>query len=238
LRILCLNVRSGGGARWDSILEFVHARDPDVVIFTEWRRSVSSNRAEAWAASRHMRWACANDGATRNGVLLAANVEFECVSVTPGNESAGTLLRARLEGWTVLACYFPQGDAKGRYFDMSRDVARGCADNPFLMIGDLNTGNQVADETPEGVQYACSERFDRLSSADGLVDLWRLANGPHAREWTWRTSKNGFRIDHAFGNAAFIQHFRPSCRYDHAPREAGFSDHSALLLEMAEGHLK
>ena len=28
-----------------------------------------------------------------------------------------------------------------------------------------------------------------------------------------------FRLDHAFGNAAFVQHFRPSCRYDHAPRE-------------------
>ena len=234
MRVLCLNVRSGGGTRWDFILEFVHASDPDIVIFTEWRRGASPSRAEEWAASRRMRWACANDGATRNGVLIAARITFDCASVTPGNESAGTLLRASFDNWRMLACYFPQGDAKGRYFDICRNVAQECAGSPFLMIGDINTGNQVADKTPNGVKYACAERFDRLSSAEGLADLWRFTNGPHAREWTWRTSKNGFRIDHAFGNAAFVQHFRPSCRYDHAPREAGFSDHSALLLTTTE----
>ena len=232
MKVLCLNVRSGGGARWDSILEFVQARDPDIIIFTEWRRGASPGRAEAWAAARRMRWTCGNDGATKNGVLIAARVGFDCASVTPGKESPGTLLRASFDGWTMLACYFPQGSAKGRYFDTCRDIAQECAGNPFLIVGDLNTGNQIADKTPEGVKYACAERFDRLSSADGLVDLWRLTNGPHAREWTWRTSKNGFRIDHAIGNVAFVQRFRPSCRYDHTPREADFSDHSAVLLAM------
>ena len=86
MRVLCLNVRSGGGTRWDFILEFVHASDPDIVIFTEWRRGASPSRAEEWAASRRMRWACANDGATRNGVLIAARIAFDCASVTLGNE--------------------------------------------------------------------------------------------------------------------------------------------------------
>jgi exodeoxyribonuclease-3 len=234
MKVLCLNVRSGGGTRWDSMLGVVDGHDSDVVVFTEWRRDSSTGRAEAWAASRHMHWACASDGATRNGVSIAARAAFDCVSVTPGKESAGTLLRVSLDGWTMLACYFPQGDAKSCYFDVAADVAQECADNPFLMVGDLNTGNQIADKTPEGVKYACAERFDRLSSAEGLVDLWRLTNGPQAREWTWRTSKSGFRLDHAFGNAAFVQHFRPSCHYDHVPREAGFSDHSALLVAMTK----
>jgi hypothetical protein len=29
--------------------------------------------------------------------------------------------------------------------------------------------------------------------------------------------QSGFRIDHAFGNTAFVQWADPACRYDHAP---------------------
>jgi len=67
-------------------------------------------------------------------------------------------------------------------------------------------------------------------SGTHALDLWRRTQGPHAREWTWMTKANGFRLDHAFGNSAFVAAFDPSCRYDHSPRENGFSDHSALLI--------
>ena len=70
-----------------------------------------------------MRWACANEGATRNGVFVAAKENFDSTSVTPGPESAGTLLRVQFDVWTMLACYFPQGIAKSRYFDACQDVA-------------------------------------------------------------------------------------------------------------------
>jgi exonuclease III len=236
LKILCLNIRSGSGSRWGAILEFVDEQDPDVVVLTEWRRSTSPGRAEEWANTRGMQWSSACDGATRNGVAIASKVRFDCVSATPGQESAGTILRAAFFGWTMLACYFPQGEAKGRYFDVCRDVARACSGHPLLVLGDLNTGNQLADKTLGGVNYACADKFDRLSSTAGLIDLWRLTNGTHAREWTWRTPKNGFRIDHAFGNGEFLERYRPGGHYDHAPREARFSDHSALLVTMIETH--
>jgi len=38
--------------------------------------------------------------------------------------------------------------------------------------------------------------------------------------------------DHAFGNPALVDRFRPACRYDHPPRDASFSDHSAILIEI------
>lgn len=237
MKILCLNIRSGGGSRWGAILQFVDERNPDVVVFTEWRRSNSPPRVEEWANARGMQWRSACDGATRNGVAIASKVRFDCVSATPGQESAGTILRAAFFGWTMLACYFPQGEAKGRYFDVCFDVARACSGQPLLMLGDLNTGsNKLDDKTPGGLNYACADKFDRLSSTAGLTDLWRLTNGTHAREWTWRTPKNGFRIDHAFGNGEFQERYRPAVRYDHAPREARFSDHSALLVSMIEPH--
>jgi hypothetical protein len=44
------------------------------------------------------------------------------------------------------------------------------------------------------------------------------------------TKANGFRLDHAFGNSAFIAAFDPTCRYDHTCRQSGSTDHSALLI--------
>jgi hypothetical protein len=63
-------------------------------------------------------------------------------------------VRAAFLDWTMLACYFPQGEAKGRYFDVCCDVARACSGRPLLMLGDLNTGNQLADKTPGGATPA------------------------------------------------------------------------------------
>jgi len=231
--MVCLNVRSGGGDRWSAILTFVDRHDPDVVVFTEWRRRPGPGPAELWAKSRDMQWACASDGTTANGIAIAAKLPFTSASVTPGRESPGTLLKATFADWTMLAAYFPQGDVKGRYFEASRRAA--ATSTPFLLVGDLNTGNQVADKTPNGERFACSERFDELSSAGGLVDLWRLSNGAAAREWTWTTPKNGFRIDHAFGDGEFVHRYAPSCRYDHSTREMKMTDHSALLLTLTSG---
>ena len=44
-----------------------------------------------------MKWIGACDGATQNGVGIAAKASFDCVSVTPGRESAGTMLRAEFD---------------------------------------------------------------------------------------------------------------------------------------------
>jgi exonuclease III len=228
MKLLCLNVRSGGGTRWSRILDFVESQGADVVVFTEWRRGDSL--AEAWATSRGMHWIGACEGATRNGVFVASALGFQSRSATPGPETAGTLLHVDFRDWRMLASYFPQGEAKARYFWACSDIARAVGAAPFLLVGDLNTGNQLADKTPSGERYACAERFDHLSAGDGLVDLWRRTHGADAREWSWMTKANGFRLDHAFGNLAFVAAFDPACRYDHSTREAGFTDHSALLI--------
>jgi exonuclease III len=116
MKLICLNVRSGGGNRWDAILKFVDSHRADVVIFTEWRSSEASGRAVSWAASHGMRWLGACDGATRNGAFAASSIKFRSTSATPGPETAGTLMRVEFDRWTLLASYFPQGEAKAKYF--------------------------------------------------------------------------------------------------------------------------
>jgi exodeoxyribonuclease-3 len=235
MKVVCLNVRSGGGRRWPGILDFVDAQRGDVVVFTEWRRSEAPGVAATWAESHGMRWIGACDGATKNGVFVASALPFEVTGVTPNKNTAGTLLRVAFDGWTMLAAYFPQREVKANYFKVCTDQMAAVGAAPILLVGDLNTGNQHVDRTPTGEKYVCAERFDELSEAHGFIDLWRRTQGVEAREWSWITKANGFRLDHAFGNAAFVAAFDPTCRYDHSTRESGSTDHSALLISTSAG---
>jgi exonuclease III len=100
------------------------------------------------------------------------------------------------------------------------------------MIGDFNTGRNDLDIEGNGVPFHCADQFAGLHEQAGLVDLWRLRPSER-RDWTWRSAKNGFRIDHAFGNQAFL-HRHPNfhCEIDHEPRLARLTDHSAIILDL------
>jgi exodeoxyribonuclease III len=230
MKVLSLNVRSGGGNRWAAIFEFVDHHDPDIAVFLEWRRSPGPGPAEEWASRKQMHWMAACDGSRANGVGIASKRPSDWRSATPGPDHPVSMVMASFEEWTLLACYFPQAEAKRPYFDVCDDVADKHRDRPLLIIGDFNTGNQIVDKTPAGTKYVHADRFDHLVSSGGLTDLWRMTHGPDAREWTWSSGKNWFRLDHAFGNAPYIEFFNPECRYDHTPRERRLTDHSAIIV--------
>ena len=159
------------------------------------------------------------------------------------------MMLARAAAWTILACYFPQGKGdkkkgtnapKPPFFATIMDVAAAHTEEPLIVIGDVNNGHRDRDR--EGSKFVGPEDFEALSLKSGLVDLWRLTNGDDAREYSWmsaegRVSKsgNGFRINHAFANNAYLRQMRPICHYDHRTRvkvngKYKMSDHSALVL--------
>jgi exonuclease III len=125
MKILSLNV-NGGGSRWSDMLTFVDTHSPDIVVFTEWRMGRASVVVESWASAHGMTGAQANEGATKNGVFVAAKLAFSVTSATPNQSCAGTLTLVRFADWAMLACYFPQSDklAKARYFDVCQRSAR------------------------------------------------------------------------------------------------------------------
>jgi exonuclease III len=228
MTLIALNVRNGGGRRVAAIWQFLESHRPDVIVLPEWRDNRSGRDFIAWMGSQGLYHAALNDGSMPNGVCVAARFPFESISMTPA-DSAGALMLVRFQGWTLLASYFPQHKAKGRFFSACKEIAAAPAETPFVILGDLTTGNQLADKSPNGVPYLCAEGFDALRSEAGLVDLW--SNGPDACEWTWLSNqKNGFRIDHAFGNEPVVRLLQPACVYDHRPGEEKTSDHSALIV--------
>lgn len=229
--IVALNIRAGARTHAAGLCGYLDSLDPDTVLLTEWRDNAGGGIFVSWAEGRGMSHAALTDGCTPNGVFLASANPFVTDSATPTVKSAGCLMLARFPCVTLLACYFPQLKDKAAFFDRCLELAAQHQAAPFVLAGDLNTGNQLADRSEGAGKYYCSDHFDRLTSAGGLSDLWRLTNGAR-REWTWLSpqKKNGFRIDHAFGNGAFVAAAAPICTYDHRARETGLTDHSAVVI--------
>ena len=232
-RILALNIRAGGGGRVGRLLAFLEMQDPVTIVLSEWRANPGGQRIADWARARGMHAAGLADGRSANGILVASRREFGVQSLTPRVTVSGVLLRARFPGWRLLAVYFPSVRGKPDFFDRCMEQARRHARIPFLLIGDMNTGNQMADREPAGGRYHSADAFDRLGAVARLTDLWRASHGAAARDWSWLSHRqNGFRIDHAFANQAFLRAAAPRCHYDHAPRAQGWSDHSALIVDV------
>jgi exodeoxyribonuclease-3 len=236
MRILILNVRHGGGSRAQSIAEWCLGINPDFLVLTEWRDNAAGRVIRDALEPNGFRHAASATRSPRtNGVFVMAKTPVTSHRATPVESPAGELLLVTLQsGVHVLGCYFPQSMQKAPFFSRAAEFGVALKNTPFLLVGDLNTGRNDVDRTKRGVKFALEDDFISLSRATGLVDLWRQEHGERALEWSWLTAKNGFRIDHAFGNQALLDRFLVAdCRYDHSPRNLGLSDHSAMVLVLA-----
>lgn len=118
---------------------------------------------------------------------------------------------------------------------------------PRLLCGDLNTPRK---EHPDGTIWTFArdrygrlrpergERWDRAElalirglDAYGFRDAFRALHGYERseRSWEWQRWKGGYRLDHLLVSGPWEI---ASCRYLHALRKSGLSDHSALIAEL------
>jgi exonuclease III len=239
MQAILLNIRHGGGPRAQRLLEWVTRRSPDVVVMAEWQDGAPGAVLKAGLEAKGFQTATATTNGDANGVLVAAKrpFAFRCATPLETRERkrvegrGGALLVADFDGLRMLAAYFPGAQAKRPFFEACMAEAEASRGVPFVLVGDLNTGRNDLDVEGTGTPFVCADQFEELTTRAGLVDLWRAQHGDTAQDWSWRSQKNGFRIDHAFANAAFRERFPGiRCRYDHEPREMKISDHSALVI--------
>ena len=118
-------------------------------------------------------------------------------------------------------------------------------DRPAVLCGDLNTPQyedrdgtvQTFAQTRTGrLRPERGERHDRaermiVTGPPGWQDAFRALHGYAARDRSWKTGRHpGYRLDHILVSPAL----RPvACAYDHAVREDGLSDHSAMWAVVA-----
>ena len=234
-RILSLNIRHGGGLRINKLIDWILAKSADILVIPEYQGNPNGEQLKsALNGAGFQVESLVRLGPRANGVLFASKEPFTPTRLTPPEAPHGELLLGTWpSGLNVIASYFPQLEAKRPFFNACQAKAIELARQSFLLIGDINTGRNDVDIEKGGSLFACKKEFDALSKSGGLVDLWRTQYGEDAREWSWRSRKFGFRLDHAFANAAFKDRFKSiKCYYDHEPRETGITDHSALFVDL------
>jgi hypothetical protein len=199
MRIVSLNIRHGGGGRVSWLADWIIGQAPFAAVGTEWRDNAPGQQIKSSYPSAGLASFSTGRGPKINTALLAARNFTHSEIITPPDSSIGNLVLMRLEGLTILGCYFQQRMAKSRFFERCLEIALKETQQPLVVIGDFNTGRNDLDVEGSGTRFDCADQFIGLSEKADLADLWRFRHGER-REWTWRSAKNGFRIDHAFGS--------------------------------------
>lgn len=245
MTLLTWNIRHGGGARLGRIVEEIAAYDPDVVALTEYRARPGR---ELCAAMRERGWRFSettDPGDNENGIAVFSRAPVErrrpCPAA-PEHRLRWLDIDLPEYGLGVAVLHIPAAGSskthplnlsKVRYWDAVLRVAEARLAEPFLLVGDWNTGAHHVDE--KGKTYVCAEHFLRLSAL-GWTDMWRHHN-PGKTEWTWYSTLkggvpgNGFRLDHCFATPCLGSRVT-ACRYSHSERKARISDHSLVIVEV------
>jgi exodeoxyribonuclease III len=247
MRLLSWNIQQGGGARTDRIIDALVSHDPDVIALSEFRTEPGvpiCNTLE----SRGWRYIESTNPVGRdNGLCVLSRtpaVRARPCPAPPENVARWLDVDFPRHGFGIcvlhILCSVPKAkdgtpnEAKTRFWNVVQRTADERRHEPFLFVGDFNTGARGLDEI--GRTFVCAEHFGKLSSS-GWTDAWRH-NHPGTTEWTWYSKfkggarGNGFRIDHAFASPSLLPRVT-SCWYSHTEREAKVSDHSLLVVEVA-----
>ena len=249
MKLLAWNIQHGGGTRLARIVEEISAYDPDVIAVTEFRArpGVALCAAMKERGLPHVETTCPAEN--QNGIAVFSRTPMARTRPCPAHSAdVGRWLDIDLPeyGFGIGVLHImatgsnkthPTNVAKTRFWEVVLQAAESRLQEPFLFVGDWNTGAHRLDET--GKTFVCAEHFGRLSAL-GWTDLWRHHN-PGITEYTWYSKLkggargNGFRLDHAFATPSLTPRVI-SCRYSHVEREAGISDHSIVIVEIAQSH--
>ena len=231
---MAFNIRHGGGSRIERIQRSIASHAPDVLIVPEYRNNAAGATLRRWLGEFGHRYQAAGVTAepAHNSVLVSSRLPFrEIVFPTLGAE-ARRCVAVKIGRITLLGVYFAVMEAKRPLFQFLQGLPKALLKVETLLMGDFNTGCRYWDEGR--MDLSLVEEFGKLIGG-GWTDVWRARN-PGVREWSWVEPWGrhvGYRLDHALVSPALLPRVT-DVRYSHAERTAGVSDHSALILELAD----
>lgn len=254
LRVLTWNVQRANAARTYQQAVWLATADPaDVLVLTEVSAGQSGQSLAQWLAEFGYTVHLPDPGeddryrvllACRAGVLDTVDVG---IRVLPHHCVAA---RVTLPGAQVgvVGLYVPsrgpkekRNVAKRAFQDASTRALPELVDlldttGPVVITGDLNIVEP--DHDPCYPVFGKWEYdFYRAFAENGFTDAFRIRQ-PGGMDYSWfgrpsgEGKRNGYRFDHTFVTAAHRGGVR-DCRYLHAIRESGLSDHSAMTLTLA-----
>jgi exonuclease III len=241
MKLISWNILHGGGNRLEAICSAVCTHDPEVIVFGEARTSTVRHIESSLWLQRWPYRASTEPSGSNNGICILSRTPLRLRDGFPApTENAVRWLDVDVPdcGFGIGALHIPtglgaddqNGASKRRFWSAVVREAEARTSEPFVFVGDLNTGVRGVDEA--GRTFVCSAEFEHMLRL-GWTDVWRHFNGA-AFEPTWVSNlKNGYRLDHAFVSPPLLPRVL-SCRYSHDERLAGISDHSILCLEIRD----
>ena len=182
----------------------------------------------------------------RLGVLIAARERLEELPPPPDLPWPERVVVARIGGIEVIDVHSPISPSPALAKVLTHEAVHAYArarDGPIILAGDLNTPRRDLDDgtvltfahesngtirEERGERWAAAERalVETLRREDGWSDPF-LERGPE-RTWRWPNG-GGWRLDHVLVKGIAVM----ACLYVHEVREAGLSDHSALVADLS-----
>jgi exonuclease III len=241
MRLVSWNIMAGGGGRCAALVETLRRYHADVLVLQETLSARGPDLCHALRASGYHYGASAPRGPGARGLCVLALRPIRRRRA-PRPPQAEVYPRGWLEldiagaGFRLAAVYgLSAGPDVPAFWNAAVAWLPSRTRRPFLLLGDYNAGANEVDA--DRYRFKAGRAFSALVGT-GLVDLWRRDHGD-LREHTWFShgqhggSGRGFRIDHAFATAGLARRAQ-GCWYDHSVRERGMSDHSALVVDLAD----
>lgn len=219
MKLLSLNIRHGGGKRFEKIKSYLSSQDFDVLLLQEFRDNKTGQFIKEYLHSIGYQFVYNKTEKSQNTVLTAAKVitKFN----TPYQINDWSCLITEINSTKIINVYFPQRSDKKIVFDFLKSFVIGHKNT--VIAGDFNTGNNVLDT--EGTKFHCSDDFNELSNKI-LNDAYRLLYQTK-RDYSWYSNKgNGFRVDHILVSDD-LKDKVISIKYDQSTRK-DTTDHAAM----------
>lgn len=242
MRIVSQNIWHGGGDRVEGLVERLCALEPDVLVLLEFRGTPPSRTMAEALRGRGFdsQVSTARKELPReNAILVASRHPLATIDGEPVVEERKRIF-VHVDSpspFALLALHVPNRErgTKWQMFDEILRLLRAHAGEPALLVGDLNSGRQGADE--QGRFFNDQEdAWMRAIEEAGWRDLYRARHGD-APAWSWHEPRggNGFRIDHAFATAPVAGAMR-DVRYEWLVGRDGqrLSDHAAMVVEFED----
>jgi exodeoxyribonuclease-3 len=222
MKLLSLNIRHGGGKRFEKIKNYLSSHKFDVLLLQEFRDNATGHLIKEHLEKLGLQYAYNKTDNKQNTVLTAAK-ELNEVSIASKVNDWSCLI-TEINTVTIVNVYFPQKKDKKVVFDFIKDIVKGRKNT--IVAGDFNTGNNELDA--QGANFYCSNEFTELS-VDILNDAYRLLHKTQT-EYSWYSKKgNGFRVDHVLVSDELQDYIR-AISYDQSTR-LNTTDHAALHVE-------
>lgn len=229
ISILAWNIRQGGGSRTADILQKLREQNPTIVVLSEFRNNENGRKLRIGLLQQGYRYQVASGASgDENTVMVASQAPCGSALFPESDENyPHAIVRADFPVFRLYGLYLPH-KKKHKLFQFLEDELafdESKRKRPTIITGDWNTGKNGIDQAGNSFWY--SEHLTILEKR-GYVDAFRRLHGDD-REYSWYSHQgNGFRYDHTYVDESLANVLK-ECRYLHAWRENGLSDHSPML---------